>query len=65
MFIWILAMNNKYITKKTFLLINILLFFLEIIMIYLIIKSILSKDLISPNEVSFYEYLKIKLSDLI
>lgn len=56
---------NNYITKKMFLIINIVLFLLEVLMIYLIIKSILSKDLISPNEISFYEYLKVKLSNLI
>lgn len=56
---------NNYITKKMFLIINIVLFLLEVLMIYLIIKSVLSKDLISPNEISFYEYLRVKLSNLI
>ncbi len=56
---------NKYITKKMFVIINVLLFLIEIIMLYLIIKSILTKDLISPNDVTFYQYLKVKLSNLI
>lgn len=58
-------MKNKYITNKTFLVINIFLFLLEVIMIYLIVNSILTKDLISPNEITFYEYLKVKLSNLV
>lgn len=56
---------NRYITKKMFVIINVLLFLIEIIMLYLIIKSILTKDLISPNDVTFYQYLKVKLSNLI
>lgn len=56
---------HTYISKRVFLIINILLFLIEMIMIYLIIKSILTKDLISPNEYTFYEYLKVKLSNLI
>lgn len=56
---------NRYVTKKMFVIINVFLFFIEFVMLYLIIKSILTKDLISPNDVTFYEYLKVKLSNLI
>jgi len=56
---------NRYVTKKMFVIINVFLFFIEFVMLYLIIKSILTKDLISPNDVTFYEYLRVKLSNLI
>lgn len=56
---------NRYVTKKIFVIINVFLFFIEFIMLYLIIKSVLTKDLISPNDVTFYEYLRVKLSNLI
>ena len=48
---------NRYIGKKTFIVINIILFFLEIVMVYLLITKYLSNDIISPNEITFYEYL--------
>lgn len=56
---------SKYVTSKMLIIFNIFLFLIEIIMLYLVIKSILTKDLISPNQLSFYEYLKAKLSNLV
>lgn len=38
---------------------------LEIILVYLIVNSALSKDYISPHEVTFYEFLKLKLSNIV
>jgi len=58
-------MKKKFVNKNIILIYSLILLGLEIIMIYLIIKSILTKDLISPNEITFYEYLKVKLSNLI
>ena len=58
-------MKNKYIKKNVFFIVNFILFLLEILMIYLIIKSILTKDLIRPNEIAFYEYIRVKLSNLL
>lgn len=45
--------------------INIVLFILEILMIYLIINEFITKDFISPKDLTFIEYLKIKFSNLI
>lgn len=39
---------NKYITKRSFIIINVLLVFLEIVLCYVILNSFLSKDLITP-----------------
>ncbi len=56
---------NKYISKKVLIIVNIVLFLLEVFLIYLMIKSIFTKDLISPSKISLYEYLKVKLSHII
>jgi len=56
---------NKNIHKNLNIINSIIIFLLEILMVYLIVNSILTKDLISPNEISFYEYLKVKLSNII
>lgn len=48
-----LQMNN-YINKKT---INVILFFTEIIFVYLTMKSILYNDYIKPHDVTFYNYI--------
>ena len=56
---------NKYISKTTFIIFNVLLFILEIIMVYLLVDGYLTKDYISPNDVTFYEYLLIKFSNLV
>ena len=63
MFTWIEM--NKYISKKVLIIVNIVLFLLEVFLIYLMIKSIFTKDLISPSKISLYEYLKVKLSHII
>ncbi len=47
--------------KKIFL----ILIILEVIVGYMFINSILSKDLISPNNSFTYKYFKIKLSNII
>jgi len=56
---------NKYISKTTFIIFNVLLFILEIIMVYLLVDGYLTNDYISPNDVTFYEYLLIKFSNLV
>lgn len=53
------------VKKVTLTTVNILIFIVEILLIYLIINSSLSKDYISPTEITFYEYIKIKLSNLL
>lgn len=59
-------MNNKIINKKLIIyLLTFLLCLIEVFMIFMILKSVLTKDLISPEDVKFYEYLKVKLSNLI
>lgn len=59
-------MNNKIINKKLIIyLLTFLLCLIEVFMIFIILKSVLTKDLISPEDVKFYEYLKVKLSNLI
>ena len=52
---------NKYITKKTFIIINILLFLIEIALIYIIINRFLTKDFITPEKINIINYLKYKL----
>ena len=64
MSIWMWLMNNS-IKRYSSIIFNIILFVLEVIMIYLIIKRSLTKDFISPQDITFYEYLKIKLSNLV
>ena len=49
---------HKYISKRTFIIINIILFIMEISLVYIIINSLLTKDILSPYKLSFYEYLK-------
>lgn len=55
---------NRYITKRCYIIINIVLFIIEIILIYLLINSYLQNDYISPSDVTFYEYLINRFNDL-
>lgn len=55
---------NKYITKKIFIIINVFLILTEILLIYIIINNILTKDLIGPENINILDYLKIKLNVL-
>lgn len=54
---------NSY--TKRFLIINIILFIIEIILIYLLINNILTNDFITPRKQSFYEYIIKKINNLI
>ena len=56
---------HRYINKKIFIAITVILFIIEIILIYLIIKAILTEDLISPAPLNFYDYIKYKLQNII
>lgn len=56
---------NRYITKKMYVIINIILFLIEIYLIYLLINRYLNNDFISPNEITFYEYLINKFNNFI
>lgn len=56
---------NKYLSRKAYVLITIILFFIEIFLVYLLINSFLHNDYISPNDVTFYEYLMNKFSNLV
>lgn len=56
---------NKYISKKTFIVINIILFMIECFLIYLMVNALVTKDLIVPNSISILEYLKIRLTNII
>jgi len=56
---------NRYITKRTYIIINIILFIIEISLVYLLINSYLHNDFISPNDVTFYEYLVYKFNNLV
>ena len=56
---------HKYISKKTFILINIALILIEVVLVYLTINTFLNNDFLSPSKVTFIEYLKLKLSNLI
>jgi len=62
--IWIF-MNNVRTKRRLKKLYIISLCIFEILLIYLTIKSLLSKDLICPYEVTLYEYIKVKLSNFI
>ena len=52
------------ISKRTFIIINVLLILIEAFIIYLVIKSLLIKDLISPIETSVLEYIKYKINNI-
>lgn len=56
---------HRYINKKIFIAITIILFIIEIILIYLIIKAILTEDLVSPAPLNFYDYIKYKIQNII
>ena len=48
-----------------YVIINIILFLIEIYLIYLLINRYLNNDFISPNEITFYEYLINKFNNFI
>ncbi len=52
------------ISKRTFIIINVLLILIEVFLIYLVIKSLLIKDLISPIDTSVLEYIKYKINNI-
>ena len=56
---------NKYISKKVYIIITLTLFFIEILLVYLVINSFLTNDYISPNDITFYEYLINRFDKLI
>ena len=56
---------NRYMSKKLYVIITIILFLIEILLVYLLISSFLHNDYISPNDVTFYEYLINKFSNLV
>lgn len=55
---------NKYMSKRGYIIINIGLLLIEVILVYLLINSYLHKDYISPNDITFYEYLMNKFTNL-
>lgn len=56
---------NRYITKRMYIVINVALFIIEIFLIYLLINRYLNNDFISPNDITFYEYLINKFQELV
>ena len=56
---------NRYISRKVYIIITIILFLIEILLVYLLINSYLHTDYISPNDVTFYEYLINKFTNLV
>ena len=56
---------HRYISKKIFIAITIILFIIEVFLIYLIIKAILTEDLISPAPLNFYDYIKYKIQNIL
>ncbi len=42
----------------------ILSFIIEIVLVYLILNQILNHDFISPEKVTFYDYIKIKIANI-
>ncbi len=53
------------VSKKSFLIINLVLFLMEVVLIYFMINAFLSNDILSPREISFYEYLKFTIQNLV
>ena len=47
--------------NKKYLILNTILFVIEIIMISLLITNYLKKDYISPNDVTFYDHIFNKI----
>lgn len=56
---------SKIVSRKILITINIVFFITEIILIFLLLKNFLTKDYISPVDVTFYEYLVKKMSILL
>ena len=56
---------NRYITKKTFIIINIIFFIIEVILVYLLAIAYLNNDHIKPDNLAFYEYLLDRFEDLV
>ena len=57
-------MNKMYITKEVFIVINVILVIILIFLLYIIINGFLTKDFICPEKLSFYEYFRVKLSNI-
>ncbi len=58
-------MIKMLVGKKTFLIFNIVLFLIEGILIYFMISSFLTKDLISPSSDISVKYFQVKASNII
>ncbi len=52
-------------TKRITFAFHITIFLIEVVLIYMLINSYLTKDLISPNDITFYEYLINKITNVI
>lgn len=53
-----------YIKKQVFVILNIILFIIEIVLIYFMIYSYLTKDLIGPSAIPAYKYWQNKTSNI-
>lgn len=54
-------MNKLYITKEVFIVINVILVMILMYLIYIILNGFLTKDFISPEKLSLYEYFRVKI----
>jgi len=54
------------VNKRTFIIIfNIIIFLVEVNLLHLLMSGYLEKDYIKPEELTFYEYLLNKISNLV
>lgn len=56
---------NRLMNKEFFLLLDIILILILIFILYTTIYTFLVKDIISPYKLTFYEYFRVKLSNII
>ena len=56
---------NKLLNKKLLLVLDIFLSIILILIIYLVLNNILNKDIICPKKISFYEYIRVKIANVI
>ena len=56
---------NKLYNKNVFIIIDIFLIIVLLIILYIFINNFLTNDIISPTKLTFYEYFRVKLSNII
>ena len=49
----------KFVTQKAFIFLNVILFLIEVVLIYFMVKTALSTDLLTPANIGLWEYVRL------